>query len=299
MQQASNHHSVHSPLMPQHTQQDWDYKLYFTNLLSCRTARLTSELELHIANQLSSPACSARVMKDSAGWQVQLRKHKAQPPACWPELHHQGEHFVVGKPQAAFEVVVTPPVGALQPGQNATVSRRVTGAACCAACAKHDSNISSAGSRTGLVPAEMPYMPQVALKVDGRCPGYVKYLSSGSKEATFNCFLRSVDCKNMEEGFAFGAPEMVEPTEPSPKRSSSKLHTDTDKAASTAAGQISVEVDLSRWAAHSTIFTGLAISSCACDKLLYQWQYRPTLSHRPQYAGWIRPGRVLQYRRQY
>ena len=107
------------------------------------------------ANQLSSLARSARVMKDSTGWQLHLRKHRAQPPACWPELHHHGEHFVVGQPQAAFEVVVTPPVGALQPGQFATVSSCVTGAACCAACAKHDPNTSSAGSRTGVVPAEM------------------------------------------------------------------------------------------------------------------------------------------------
>ena len=87
----------------------------------------------------------------------------------------------------------------------------------------------------------------------------------------------------MEERFAFGAPEMVEPSEePSLSPSGKKLHTHTDVAASTAAGQISAEVDLARWAAHFPTLTGMNFSSCACDKFLCQWQGTSSLSNNSQ-----------------
>ena len=51
----------------------------------------------------------------------------------------------------------------------------------------------------------------------------------------------------MEENFAFGTPELIEPAEPTGKPSpSSKLKSQPDQAFSSAAGQISVEVNWCR-----------------------------------------------------
>ena len=69
---------------------------------------------------LTSPSL-AFAMKDIAGWQLQLSKPGTGSAEVWPELSHQGKNYVVGKPKVGFEVTVTPPPGALQPGHHARV----------------------------------------------------------------------------------------------------------------------------------------------------------------------------------
>ena len=52
-----------------------------------------------------------RKMRDASGFQLRLRKPGTLQ--YWPELQHQGQHFVIGAPQQPFEVVVTAPSHAI------------------------------------------------------------------------------------------------------------------------------------------------------------------------------------------
>ena len=78
--------------------------------------------------------------------------------------------------------------------------------------------------------------------MDGRCPGYHHVLSHGKRQAVFKHFLSTVEGKMMEEPFAFGTPELIEPAEPTGKPSPSSKKSKPDQASSSDAGQISVEV---------------------------------------------------------
>ena len=84
---------------------------------------------------------------------------------------------------------------------------------------------------------------QALLRVDGRAPGYSNEFATHRPEVAFRHFLTTVRGQFLESAFLFGTPEVVDPSEPS----STETRQDSPGGSRpSTAGQICVEIDVSR-----------------------------------------------------